>query len=172
MYVLYRHLQILWGENYELQGYIPTEQIYPKLHGYQPLPPQLSCGKSKIRIWLTNSNTAGAWIDIATALSNVKESNSAFVNCHDFKAAIKQPSPHLRIFRVTRAWQRIASKWQKVVPVLLANHSVFLGEHDLSRASFRFAMPLVKLRGLVPIQDYMLHGLNCHLQHLLLFPQH
>ena len=48
----------------------------------------------------------------------------------DFEAAIKRPLPRLRIFRVTGAWRRIAGRWQKVVPVLLADCSVFLGERD------------------------------------------
>ena len=80
------------------------------------------------------------------------------MNCQDFEAAMKQPSPHLQIFRVTRAWQRITGRWQKVIPVLLVDRSVFLGERDLSRASFRFAMPLHKVHGLVPAPNTRLYA--------------
>ena len=48
----------------------------------------------------------------------------------DFEAEIKQSLPCLQIFRVTGVWRRIADRWQKVVPILLADCSVFLGERD------------------------------------------
>ena len=44
---------------------------------------------------------------------------------------------------------------QEVVPVLLADCSVFLGEQRLSRTSFRFPVPLRMLRGLVPAPNTM-----------------